>query len=64
MITKEMSIYDVLQKNPESREVFKKHGMHCLDCMGSVVESIEAGAKMHSINLDELLKELNALSAK
>lgn len=62
MITREMSIYDTLQKHPESREIFRKHGMHCLDCMGSVAESIEAGARMHGINLEELLKELNSLT--
>lgn len=61
MITKEMSLFDVLQKYPEAREVFKKHGMHCVDCMGSRQETVEAGAKMHGINLDILLKELNAL---
>lgn len=62
MITKEMSIFEALQKYPESREIFKKHGMHCLDCMGSVEESIEAGAGMHGINLEALLNELNNLS--
>lgn len=61
MITKDMSIFEALQKHPAARDVFKKHGMHCLDCMGSTEETIEAGAKMHGIDLTILLKELNEL---
>lgn len=62
MISKDMSIYDTLQEHPDSREIFLKHGMHCLDCMGAVMESIEAGAKMHGLNLEQLMAELNRLS--
>ncbi|KPU45007.1 hypothetical protein OXPF_14850 [Oxobacter pfennigii] len=29
MITKEMSITDVVETYPETVEVFLKHGMHC-----------------------------------
>lgn len=61
MITKEMSIMDALQMHPETRDVFKNHGMGCLGCMGAADESIEAGARMHGIDLEALLKELNGL---
>ncbi|MDA8236086.1 MAG: DUF1858 domain-containing protein [Clostridia bacterium] len=61
MITKEMSIFEALSKHPEARGVFKKHNMHCLDCMGAIAESIEEGARMHGIDLKALLKELNDL---
>lgn len=61
MITKDMSIMEALQLYPETREVFTKHGMGCLGCMGAAEESIEAGAQMHGINLESLLKELNEL---
>ncbi len=56
-----MTIFDVLQKHPEAREILKQHGMHCLDCMGATLESVEAGAKMHGIKLEQLLNELNQL---
>jgi len=56
-----MSIFEALTKHPEARQVFINHGMHCLDCMGATAESIEEGARMHGINLEALLKELNAL---
>ena len=59
MITKDTSIMEVLQAEPESREVFVKHGMHCMGCFGSEFESIEMGARSHEINLEVLLAELN-----
>lgn len=61
MITKDTSIFEAIQTHPEVREVFKKHGMGCLSCMGAEAESIEAGAQMHGIDLDQLLQELNSL---
>ncbi len=61
LITKDSSIMEVLQSKPYSREIFVKHGMHCIDCLGSEFESIEMGARSHEINLELLLKELNEL---
>lgn len=60
--TKEMSIQDALFAHPQVREVFEKLGLPCMDCMASTMESIEAGASMHGLNVEELLKELNGLS--
>lgn len=59
MITREMSIFETITLYPQTREIFKKHGMHCLECMGATAESIAAGAKMHGIDLEKLLAELN-----
>ncbi|MCL4439321.1 MAG: DUF1858 domain-containing protein [Firmicutes bacterium] len=61
MFRKDMSIMEALQVHPKARDVFKKHGMACLSCMGAVQESIQAGADMHSIDIDGLLNELNEL---
>lgn len=61
MITKDTPILEVLQANPEARQVFIRHGMHCIDCLGSEFESIEMGAKSHDIDLKLLLEELNSL---
>lgn len=59
MITKETSIIEALRSHPLARDVFAKHGMGCIGCMGAMTETIENGAKMHDINLEALLKELN-----
>lgn len=64
MFSKEMSIMEALQIHPKAREIFKKHGMACLSCMGAMEESIQAGADMHGIDIEELLRELNELVEK
>ena len=59
MITKETRIFDALQIHPEIANVFENFGMGCIGCMGVMMETIENGAKMHNIPLDELLSALN-----
>lgn len=61
MFYKEMSLMEALQRHPKARDIFKRHGMGCLSCMGAVQESVEAGANMHGINVDLLVNELNDL---
>ena len=61
MFNKEMSIMEALQVHPKARDIFKKHGMACLSCMGAMQESIEAGADMHGIDTLLLINELNEL---
>ncbi len=58
LITKDTLIIDVLDINPDAREVFEKYGMHCLTCMFAS-EPVEDAAAVHGIDVDELLKELN-----
>lgn len=62
VITKDSKIIDVIQKFPEAAAVFERFGMGCLGCMGMINETIENGAKMHRISLENLLKELNKIS--
>ncbi len=59
MITKTTAIIQVLRSHPLARDIFAKHGMGCIGCMGATSETIENGAKMHDIDLESLLKELN-----
>ncbi|MDF2636194.1 MAG: hypothetical protein K0R78_3068 [Pelosinus sp.] len=64
MITRETSINELLRSHPSVREVFARHGMGCIGCMGAATETIENGAKMHDIDVEALLKELNQLCVK
>lgn len=64
MIDKNTPIIEVLRTYPEARDIFVKHGMGCIGCMGAVSETIENGAKMHDIDINALLKELQALELK
>jgi len=58
-ITKDMPIGDVVQKFPETAEVFMNSGMHCLGCAVSHFENIEEGASAHGIEVKKLIEDLN-----
>jgi len=64
MINKNTPIIVALRSHPDAREIFMKHGMGCIGCMGSTSETIENGAKMHGIDVESLVKELNSLRFK
>lgn len=62
MITKDMLIIDALQQGDADKiaDVLQQSGMHCLHCMLAHGETIEEAAAAHRIDIDELLKKLNA----
>lgn len=60
MIEKTMLIGDLLDKYPEKAELLLEAGMHCLGCPASRGESIEEACDVHGIDVDELIKKLNA----
>lgn len=59
-INKDMTFNEVLDMGPEVVQVFVKYNMGCVGCAAAKFESIEQGAKAHGINLDDLLRDLNA----
>lgn len=59
-ITKDMPIGDVVQKYPQTIEVFLKHGLMCFGCAIARFENVEQGAAAHGINVDTLMTDLNA----
>jgi hybrid cluster-associated redox disulfide protein len=62
-ITKETTIIEALQVHPKAREVFARHGLGCIGCMGAAMESIENGARMHGVDPEALIRDLNQLLA-
>ncbi len=58
-VTKEMSIIDVVQEHPETLEVFQKFGLGCIGCAAARFENLEAGAKVHGIDPEVMVEELN-----
>lgn len=61
IFTKDMSILEALQADPRARDIFTAYGMGCLGCMGVSLESIEEGARMHGIDPEAVVAELNRL---
>ena len=59
-ITKEMPIGDVVQNYPETIPVFLQHGLMCFGCAIARFENVEQGAMAHGINVEVLMKDLNA----
>lgn len=60
-ITKEMSIEEAIKVHPKVVDVLNKYHMGCFSCMGATAESLENGAQMHGVDVDQLLTDLNAL---
>lgn len=60
-ITKEMGIMEIVQEYPETIEVFQKFGMGCIGCAAAHFENLEAGAKVHGIDIDEMVKAMNEI---
>ena len=58
-ITKDMSILDVVQKYPDTVDVFVNAGMGCLGSDAAHFENIEQGAMAHGIDIDTLIDGLN-----
>ena len=59
MLTKEMTIQEVVSKYPNSVKIFIKHGMPCVGCMAARYENIEQGANAHGIDIAKLMEDLN-----
>ena len=59
-ITKDMSIGEVVQKYPQTIEVFLRHGLMCFGCAIARFENIEQGASAHGIAVEPLMQDLNA----
>jgi hybrid cluster-associated redox disulfide protein len=62
MITKEMSIMEVVEKYPQTAAVFQQHGMGCLGCAAAHFENIDQGAAAHGINIEALINDLNKVT--
>lgn len=60
-VTKEMGIIDIVQQYPQSLEVFAKYGLGCIGCAAARFENLEAGAKVHGVDPDQMVAEINAL---
>lgn len=59
MISKEMTIAQVIQIKEDAPQILMQFGMGCVGCPSAQAESLEDAAKVHGLNLDELLEALN-----
>lgn len=59
-ITKDMLIGQVIRSKPETIQILLDLGLGCIGCPGSQMESIEEAAMVHGLDVEEMLKKLNA----
>jgi len=62
LVSKEMTIGDVVTKYPIAADIMLNHGLHCIGCHVNPYESIEMGAKSHGMSdseVESMLKEVN-----
>ena len=60
-ISKDMNIMEIVQLCPESVAVFQKYGLGCIGCAAAHFENLEAGAKVHGFNPDDMVNDINAI---
>jgi hybrid cluster-associated redox disulfide protein len=58
-ITEQMLVSEIMDLDADVYEVFLKHGLNCVGCPGAYSENLKEAAKGHSINLENLISDLN-----
>lgn len=62
-ITKDLTISQVLEMNPDAAKVLMNNGMHCLGCFIASGETVEQAAEAHGIDVKKLIDELDAVAS-
>ena len=60
MVTKEMTIGELLMTYPNVAPILMEMGMHCLGCPSAQAESIGDAAFVHGIDPEVLVEKINA----
>ena len=60
MVTKDMTIGQLLMEHPTVAPVLMEIGMHCLGCPSAQAESLEMAAMVHGMDANELVEKINA----
>ena len=63
VITKDMTIGDIVYLNEHMAPALMRVGIHCLGCPASQAETIEEACMVHGIDCDALVEQLNELAA-
>jgi len=64
MITRKMTIAEIIASYPQTISVFRSFGLDCMECQIADYEQIEHGAGVHNVDIEELLKALNTVIEK
>ena len=59
MITKDMTIGEIVNADSSKAEILMSFGMGCVGCPSAQAETLAEAAVVHGINLEQLLEALN-----
>ena len=59
MIKREMTIAEIITNHPQTIAVFRSFGLDCMECQIAYYEEVEHGARVHNVDIEQLLKALN-----
>lgn len=62
-VTKDMLIGDILDADVGTAQFFLNMGMHCLGCPSARGESLEMACRVHGVDVDDLVADINAYLA-
>lgn len=60
MVTKDMTIGQLIMAFPNVAPILMEVGMHCLGCPSAQAETLEEAAMVHGIDGDLLVEKINA----
>lgn len=60
-VTGNMSIGEVVRMHPDAARVLMSFGMGCITCPGAQMETLEEGAAVHGLDVNEMIEALNRL---
>lgn len=61
-ITKNTNLAELISEYPEAAEVLLDYGLHCVGCIASHFDTVEAGARIHGYSdeeVEEMVTRLN-----
>lgn len=65
MISKDMTIAEIIQTDQNIIPILLDSGMHCVGCPSAQGESLEEACMVHGIEVEDLLEQINSyLSAE
>ena len=59
MITKDMTVIEILNMGEQYGKVFEKYLLTCAGCPGAAMETLEQAAEGHGVDMEKLLADLN-----
>jgi hybrid cluster-associated redox disulfide protein len=60
MITKDMTIAEIIKINYNIIAILLNAGMHCVGCPSAQGETLEEACMVHGLDVEPILKQINA----